>query len=337
MQRMVWAVLAAFAAALALGPWMISQLRKLKFGQNVYELAPETHKKKQGTPTMGGLLFALVALVVGFAFRIGGFAIGTDMAVALAVFSLFNLVIGFLDDFKKIRSKKNTGGLSEGQKLIGQFIFATAFSAYCFYHPEIGSAIHVPFFNVTWDLGWFYIPVMVFIIICTTNGANLLDGLDGLLGSVSSVVMAFFAILALLTATALSGGAAQDNLLNVGLLCTAACGALLGYLRFNLHPAQVIMGDTGSMFLGGMTVGAAMLLKQPLILPLVAGAYAASLLSVFLQRMYFKATHGKRIFKMSPLHHHFELSGVPETRIVSMYAIVTVVLCLIAFLGVGQG
>ncbi len=333
MQRMVWAVLIAFSAMLALGPFGIRELRKLKFGQNVYELAPESHQKKQGTPTMGGLLFALITLAVGFALRVGAFEVETDMLLALSAFMVLNLLIGFLDDYKKIHSKRNQGGLSERQKLAGQFVVAAAFSAYCYLHPEIGSSIYVPFLGIQWELGWAYPPAMVFIILCTTNGANLLDGLDGLLASVTSVIAAFFSILALLYAATLSG-AAQENLLNLGTVCAAAAGALLGFLRFNLHPAQVIMGDTGSMFLGGLAVGVSMLTRLPLILPIVAGAYAASLLSVFLQRMYFKATHGKRIFKMSPLHHHFELSGVPETRIVSMYAIVTVLLCLISFLGV---
>ncbi len=334
MQRMIYAVLLAFAAALAVGPFVIREMHKLKFGQNVYELAPEAHKKKQGTPTMGGFIFALVTLLVALALRVGLYSVETDMASALLLFALLNMGIGFIDDFKKIRSKRNQGGLSENQKLVMQFLVAAAFSAYCYFHPEIGSAIYIPFFGIEWAMPWWlYIPAMVFVIICTTNGANLLDGLDGLLSSVTAVIMPFFAVLALLAAANLTG-AAQDNLLNVGIVCAAACGALLGYLRFNLHPAQIMMGDTGSMFLGGMTVGAAMLLRQPLIVPIVAGAYAASLLSVFLQRMYFKATHGKRIFKMSPLHHHFELSGVPETRIVSMYAIATILLCLLAFIGV---
>ncbi|MCL1963963.1 MAG: phospho-N-acetylmuramoyl-pentapeptide-transferase [Firmicutes bacterium] len=335
MQRMVWAVLIAFAAALALGPWTIRLLRKLKFGQNVYELAPESHQKKQGTPTMGGLLFALITVVLGGVLHFGAFDAKTDMAFGLVLFALMNMLIGFLDDYKKIRSKKNQGGLSERQKLAMQFVVAAAFSAYCYLHPEVGSSIYVPFAGIEWELGYAYVPAMTFVIICTTNGSNLLDGLDGLLASVSSVIMAFFAILALLLATALSG-AVQDNMLNMGVLCAGAAGALLGYLRFNLHPAQVIMGDTGSMFLGGLVAGMAMLLGLPLLIPLAAGAYAASLLSVFIQRIYFKATHGKRIFKMSPLHHHFELSGVEETRIVSMYAIVTVLLCLLSFLGLSQ-
>ncbi|MDR0897306.1 MAG: phospho-N-acetylmuramoyl-pentapeptide-transferase [Oscillospiraceae bacterium] len=333
MQRMVWAVLIAFAAALAIGPWGIRQLRRLKLGQAVYELAPESHQKKQGIPSMGGLLFAAIALVLGFALHIGGFDIAGDMTLALAAFSVLNLLIGFLDDYKKIKAKRNQAGLTERQKIAAQFVISVAFSAYCYLHPQVGSIIYVPFLGIEWDLGWAYMPAMVFVIICTTNGANLLDGLDGLLASVSSVITAFFALLMLLYAAALNG-AAQENLLNMGILLAAVCGALLGYLRFNLSPAQVFMGDSGSMFLGGLVVGAAMLTRLPLILPIAAGAYAVSLLSVFLQRMYFKATHGKRIFKMSPLHHHFELSGVPEPRIVSMYAIVTVLLCLLAFLGV---
>lgn len=333
MQRMVWAVLLAFAAALALGPWAIRVLRKLKVGQYVYDLAPEAHKQKQGTPTMGGLLFAFLAAVIGMALRTGGFDVQTDMSLALIAFALLNMLIGFADDFGKLRSKKNQGGLKEWQKLVAQCIVAAAFSAYCYFHPQIGSTIYVPFVGAEWDLSWAYFPAMAFIIVCTTNGANLLDGLDGLLASVTAVITAFFTVLALLVAAEWTGND-QSNYLNIGTVCAAACGALLGYLRFNLHPAQVIMGDTGSMFLGGLVVGAAMLTRLPLIIPVAAGAYAVSLLSVFLQRMYFKATHGKRIFKMSPLHHHFELSGVPETRIVSMYAIVTVLLCLVAFLGV---
>lgn len=333
MQRMVWAVLIGFAAALAVGPWTIRELRKLKAGQNIYELAPESHKSKQGTPTMGGLAFAALALLIGFALRTGPFDIKTDMPFALAVFAVMNMALGFTDDFTKLRMKHNQG-LTEKQKLAAQFIIAALFSVYCYMHPDVGSSIYIPFFKTEWDMGWFYIPAMMFVIICTTNGCNLLDGLDGLCGGVSSVGMATFAVLALLFASAAQSATLQTNLINVGVLCAALCGSLLGYLRFNLHPAQVMMGDTGSMFLGGMCVGTAMLMRQPLLILLIGGAYAASLLSVFLQRMYFKATHGKRIFKMSPLHHHFELCGVPETRIVSMYVIASVLLCLLALLGV---
>lgn len=333
MQRMVWAVLLSFAVTLSMGPFAIRALRKLKFGQTIYELVPESHQLKQGTPTMGGILFFIVTVAVALVLRVGTLAIKTDFMLALITFAVLNMMIGFLDDYGKIRTNKNQGGLSERQKLVSQFIVAAAFSAYCYMHPDIGTSIYVPFLNIEWELGWTYIPVMIFVIICTANGANLLDGLDGLLASVTTVITAFFAIVALLLAAVFTG-AKQDNLLNTGMLCAAACGALLGYLRFNLHPAQIMMGDTGSMFLGGLVIGVAMLLRLQLLIPIVAGAYAVSLLSVFMQRMYFKATHGKRIFKMSPLHHHFELNGVPETRIVSMYAIATVLLCLFAFLGI---
>lgn len=335
MQRMVWAVLAAFAAALALGPFTIRALTVLKFGQNVYELAPAEHRGKQGTPTMGGLLFALICAVISILFRFGAFSLRTDFVLALLLFAALNLLIGFLDDLTKVRRKRNQG-LSERQKLAAQFVIASAFSAYCYLHPQVGSSLYVPFFGVEFDLGWVYLPAMVFVILCTTNGANLLDGLDGLCGSVSAVVMSTFAVMALLLAATLGAGAEQDNLLSLGVCCAALAGALLGFLRFNLHPAQVIMGDTGSMFLGGMVVGAAMLLRLPLLIPLAAGAMAVSLLSVFLQRIYFTLTHGKRIFKMSPLHHHFELCGVEEPRIVSMYAIATVLLCLLSLLGIAR-
>jgi len=327
---MIWAVLLSFAAVLALGPWAIRALQRLNLGQNIYEYAPEAHKVKQGTPTMGGLLFALVACVVAAVFKAGSFSATGDLLLVLVAFSVLNLLIGFLDDMTKMRGKRNQG-LTEWQKIVAQLLVAGAFTAYCYLN--VGSAVYVPFFGFYFELGVFYIPLMIFTIICTTNGANLLDGLDGLLASVSAVVVAFFAILALLLAETLAGMSA-DNMVSIAVLCAAVCGALLGYLRFNLHPAQIMMGDTGSMFLGGITVGVAMLTRLPLIIPIAAGAYAVSLLSVFLQRVYFKATHGKRIFKMSPLHHHFELSGVPETRIVSMYSIVTVLLCLFAFLGV---
>ena len=206
MQRMVWAVLIGFAAALAVGPWAIRELRKLKAGQNIYELAPEAHKAKQGTPTMGGLAFAALSLLIGFALRIGSFDVKTDMAFALAVFALLNLLIGFTDDFTKLRMKHNQG-LTEKQKLAAQFVVAALFSTYCYLHPCVGSTIYIPFFHTQWDMGWLYIPAMMFVIICTTNGCNLLDGLDGLCGGVSSVGMATFAVLALLYAYAAQGAA----------------------------------------------------------------------------------------------------------------------------------
>ena len=330
MLRMLIGLLAAFALSALLGPTMIKLLRKLHVGQNIYELAPESHKKKQGTPTMGGLLFALVTTAVALVLHQGGFSRTADLALPAIVFSLLNLCIGFADDFTKKRGGKNQG-LTELQKLALQIVLAAAFSVYCFLNPQVGSSIYVPFLRREWDLGWVYVPVMMFVIICTANGSNLLDGLDGLCGGVSAVVMGAFALMTLICSCLFPNVAGFESL---GTLCACACGALLGYLCYNFHPAKVMMGDTGSMYLGGLVVSTAMLMRLPLLIPLAAGAMAASLLSVFMQRYYFKLTHGKRIFKMSPLHHHFEKCGVEETRIVSMYVLVTVLLCALALAGI---
>lgn len=331
MRTAILALWVAFIVSLLTGGWLIGRLRKLHVGQNVYELAPEEHRKKQGTPTMGGILFAVISVVLAFVFRKGGFDLRSDLTFAVIVFALLNMAIGFADDFTKLR-RRNNKGLSEKQKLIGQFVITALFAYYCYRHPQVGSTIEFPFLGSTWELGWWYIPVMIFVLICTANGSNLLDGLDGLCGGVSCVVTGAYAVTALLLATALSGEEAT-SLRNIATLCAALCGSLLGYLRFNLHPARVMMGDTGSMFLGGIVGGAAAVMRMPWLIPVAAAGMAVSLLSVFLQRYYFKLTHGKRIFKMSPLHHHFELCGIPETKIVSMYVIVTVLLSLAAVAG----
>ncbi len=332
MQRMIWAVLAAFLLSLAVGPVLLPVLKKLKFGQNVYELAPEAHKKKQGIPTMGGLMIALVTLAVALVLHVGAFDVKTDMMAAVLLLALGNMCIGFADDMTKIRRGKN-GGLTPSQKMICQTLLAVAFSVYCYYHPLVGAKIVVPFFGTEWDLGWAYIPAAVFVIVGTTNSANLLDGLDGLLGSVALVDMATLGLLSLFAAAAVSGLDAT-NLTNLAVLCCALAGACMGFLRFNISPARLFMGDTGSMFIGGAVVGSALLLRLPLLLVLIAFCMLISSLSDIIQIGYFKLTHGKRVFKMAPIHHHFELCGVPETKIVAMYTIVTVVLCLVSILSV---
>lgn len=332
MQRMIWAVLAAFLLSLAVGPVMLPALKRLKFGQNIYELAPKSHQKKQGVPTMGGLMIALVTLVVALALHTGGFDVKTDMMLAVLLLALGNLCIGFADDMTKIRRGKN-GGLTPSQKMICQALLAAAFSAYCYFHPLVGDHIIVPFLGVEWDLGVFYIPAAMFVIVGTTNSANLLDGLDGLLGSVALVDMATLGLLALFAAAAVSGMDAI-NLGNLAVLCCALAGACMGFLRFNIYPARLFMGDTGSMFIGGAVVGAALLLRLPLLLVLIAFCMLISSLSDIIQITYFKLTHGKRVFKMAPIHHHFELCGIPEPKIVTMYTLVTVALCLLAILSV---
>lgn len=322
MQRMMVTLILAFVLAAVLGKFMLPVLHRLKFGQNIYELAPEAHKKKQGTPTMGGLVFAAAAIAASLLMNDYSVPLWQNMLLAMLLMALGNLCIGFADDMTKIRRGKN-GGLTPKQKMFFQTLLALAFSCYCYFHPQVGSAIQVPFLRVEWDLGILYIPIMMFIIVGTTNSANLLDGLDGLLSSVSAVDFAALAVLC---------GAASLGSLGIG--CAAMCGALMGFLSRNCYPAQMFMGDTGSMFIGGAVVAAAMLLRQPLILVLIAFWMLMSSLSDIIQIAYFKKTHGKRIFKMAPIHHHFELSGIHEAKIVTMYTVTTVILCVITLLGI---
>ena len=323
MQRMMIAVILAYAVGVVLGRLLLPVLTRLKVGQNIYELAPEAHKKKQGTPIMGGLIFAGAAIVTTLVLHDYAVPLRENMALAMLLMALGNMCIGFADDMTKLRGGKNAG-LTPKQKMIFQTILALAFSLYCYFHPQVGSVIEIPFLHRELDLGILYIPVMMFIIVGTTNSANLLDGLDGLCASVS---MLDFATMAVLAGAAGLGG-------DLGVCCAAMVGGLMGYWFFNVHPAKVFMGDTGSMFIGGAVVAAAMLLRQPLILVLIAFWMLMSSLSVMIQVTYFKKTGGKRIFKMSPIHHHFELCGMSEFRIVAMYMTTTAILCLITLLGV---
>ena len=322
MQRMMLTLLLAFAVGCLLGKLLLPVLHKLKFGQNIYELAPEAHKKKQGTPTMGGLVIEGAAIVAALVANDYTQPFSQNMLLAMLLMAFGNLCIGFADDMTKIRRGKN-GGLTAKQKMFFQTILALAFSAYCYFHPQVGPVIKVPFLRVEWNLGILYIPIMMFIIVGTTNSANLLDGLDGLLTSVS---MVDFATLAVIAGAAGLGG--------VGVGCAAMCGGCMAFLMRNAYPAQMFMGDTGSMFIGGAVVAAAMLLRQPLILVLIAFWMLMSSVSDIIQITYFKATHGKRVFKMAPIHHHFELCGMHEVKIVAMYMVTTAALCVLTLLGV---
>ena len=332
MQRMLWAALTAFAVSLIIGPTVIKLLTKLKIGQQVYSKAPETHKAKQGMPTMGGLMFAIISVALAFTFRTGSFQWKSDIPAAIALFAILNLAMGFADDFLKIRRKANQGGLSEKQKTIGQIIVAAAFSWYCWRHPDIGSSIRLPFITTEFNLSWAYIPVMTFVIYCTLNAANLLDGLDGLLASVSICMFATFGIFALMFAGQMGASQTQAQTINIATMCAALTGAMMGYLRYNAYPAQMMMGDTGSMYIGAVFVAVGMAIRVPLWIPFAGVMMVVSLVSTFAQRMYFKATHGKRIFKNSPYHHHLEMMGMAESRIVSMYVLITVLFCMLCFL-----
>lgn len=322
--QMMASVVLAFALGALLGKLLLPVLYKLKFGQNIYELAPEAHKKKQGTPIMGGLTFAGAAIVVSLLMNDYSVPLTQNMTLAAILMALGNMCIGFADDMTKIRGGKNAG-LTPKQKMFFQALLALAFSLYCYFHPLVGSSIRIPFFAAALDLGILYVPLMMFVIVGTTNSANLLDGLDGLCTGVSMVDFATLAVIA--GAYGLGG--------DLGIFCAAMVGGLMGFWLYNVHPAKMFMGDTGSMFIGGAVVAAAMLLRQPLILVLIAFWMLMSSLSVMIQVTYFKKTGGKRIFKMSPIHHHFELCGMSEFRIVAMYMTTTVALCLITLMGIG--
>ena len=336
MQRMLFAMLLSAALVLLAGPKVIPALRRLKLGQTIYELGPQSHKQKQGTPVMGGLMIAGGVLVATLIFHPAQWFGGWDFMLALLAISLCSMAVGFADDYIKT-VKKRSLGLTPWQKIAGQVITAVAFSAYCYFHPQVGSKVIVPFVNVEWDLGLFYIPLLSLTIIFIVNSANLNDGLDGLLSGVASVGGMAWALMAIFFTLAVAEAKPEyaANLQSISVFGVALMGACIGFLRFNHHPATIFMGDTGSMFIGGATVGMAMLLRQPFLLLLIAFTMVASSVSVIIQRYYYKATRKifgepRRLFKMTPIHHHFELSGMSENQIYVMYVIVTLVLSLIA-------
>ena len=319
MQRLIFTALSAMALALISGPFIIKELKKLKLGKVMYELGPD-HAAKAGTPQMGGIIFALPALIAALAFSYKDRDWGL---LAICLISALGFgAIGFIDDFLKVRHHSSEG-LTPKQKLIPQILLSIVLSVWAYLHPDIGSSLTVPFVNVEWHLGLFFIPVMVFILVGTVNSANLLDGLDGLLGGCS-----LFDFIAMTLICLCVGG--FDN---VAVFGSAIAGGLLGYLMYNSHPAQVFMGDVGSFFIGGALAGMALVTRLSLLLPIIALAMLMSSVSDLIQFAYFRATHGKRFFRMAPLHHHFEKGGMPETKIVAMYYIVTVALCLLALAG----
>lgn len=315
MYRIVYSVLIAFFISLILGPLLIPLLHRLKFGQNIREEGPKSHQKKAGTPTMGGLIF-IVSSFITMAILIRK---PSDKAmIALYAFIAFG-IIGALDDGLKIVHKKNLG-LRAVEKMILLIIVSGILGYYAATNSSIGTKILIPFTQISFDLGVWYIPFVVLYFAATANAVNLTDGLDGLATSITLLVMTFFALISYALGH-----------YTVSIFCGVIAGSLLGFLRYNAFPAQVFMGDTGSLALGGAVATVAMILKLPLLVIIVGGVYAIETLSVILQVASFKLT-GKRIFKMSPIHHHFELSGWHETRIVSIFSIITVILCLVAFL-----
>jgi phospho-N-acetylmuramoyl-pentapeptide-transferase len=331
---MICALLLSAGIALVTGPKLIAYLKKLHFGQTIYELGP-AHQKKQGTPVMGGLMMAAGIVVSSLAFHPCKWEGAWDFILPLLAVSLLSMAVGFADDWIKA-VKKRHDGLSPWQKIAGQVLVAAAFSVYCYFNPAVGSRIRIPFFRVEWDLGIFYIPLMTLLTIFIVNSSNLQDGLDGLLGTVTAVFSSAWAMISLLilAVPSLSAVFGADGARVTGVFAMSMVGACLGFLRYNRYPAKTFMGDTGSMLLGGGTVAMAMLLRLPLLLLLTFFTPVMSSVSVILQRYYFKLTHGKRIFLMSPVHHHFEKKGYSETQIVSMYAGITLLLSLAAVAGI---
>lgn len=330
MQRVIWATVLAFAIAMVLGPVVIPWLKKMKFGQTIYELGLESHKVKQGTPTMGGVIFAVPMIIVPILFSTADQR-WSFLPMALVSTLGFGLV-GFVDDYIKV-SKKRSLGLTPMQKIVPQVVISLVLAIWAYCTPQIGSALIVPFTDKTWDLGIFYIPVMMFVLVGTVNSANLLDGVDGLLSGCSLIDFATMALVCVALGAANPENA--GNMTNMMVFCGAAAGGILGFLRFNTYPANVFMGDVGSFTIGGALVAVAMVTRTALLLPMIALAMLVSSLSDIIQVGYFKYTKkktgaGKRVFRMAPLHHHFEKGGMPETRIVSMYMSVTALLCLIA-------
>ncbi|KNF09924.1 phospho-N-acetylmuramoyl-pentapeptide- transferase MraY [Gottschalkia purinilytica] len=304
-------IVVSFIITLILGPLLIPALKRLKVGQSIRKEGPKTHYKKSGTPTMGGIIIVIALLIT--VLTTGLF--NQDMKVLILSTIGFGL-IGFIDDFIKVVLKRSLG-LKAYQKLIGQIALAVILAVYQSNNSILGTKIIVPFINGTIDLGMLYVPFIAFVVVATVNSANLTDGLDGLASGVTLIILSFFSLIAL-----------NMGMNSVAIFSAALGGACLGFLKHNSYPAKVFMGDTGSMALGGAVAGIAVLLNLPLIIPIVCGIYFAEALSVIIQVTSFKLT-GKRVFLMSPLHHHFEQKGWKETKVVTVFWIVTVVLCLI--------
>lgn len=306
----------SFALTVLLCPIFIPILHRMKFGQFIREEGPESHLKKAGTPTMGGIVMLAAFTVSSLAYMLNESQIFPVILLTVG----FGF-IGFLDDFIKL-AKKRSLGLRAWQKL-GLQIVLTGYFAYVIMndYPELTQII-IPFTGgqVVWNLGVLFVPFVFIAVLGTVNGANFTDGLDGLATSVTVVIAMFFAIFSLRIESP------------VYLTAMIMIGTLLGFLIFNTYPAKVFMGDTGSLALGGFVAAEAFMLKAPLFIIIVAFIYLAEILSVMLQVSYFKITHGKRIFKMSPIHHHFELSGFEETRVVAMFTVVTILCCFIGFI-----
>lgn len=310
-------VLISFLVSVFLGPVIIPFLKRLKAGQTVRDEGPKSHLKKNGTPTMGGILI-LSAMIVTSLFYMEDYPEIKPILLMTLGFGL----IGFLDDYIKVILKRSMG-LTPIQKMAGQLVVTGLFAYYLLKCTDISLAAKIPFMpGKELDLGWLNIPLLFFIVIGTVNGANFTDGLDGLAASVTVLAASFLSAAAIGTGTRIEP------------VTCAVAGALLGFLLFNVYPASVFMGDTGSLALGGFVAAAAYMMQLQLFIPIIGFIYLIEVVSVILQVLFFKLTGGRRLFRMAPLHHHFELGDWSETRIVAFFSVVTAILCLVALIAI---
>ena len=313
--QVVIPVLISFGISALLGPVVIPFLKKLKMGQTERVEGVQSHLKKAGTPTMGGVLF-LVSTVITALFYVKDY----PKIIPVLFLTLGFGLIGFLDDYLKVVLRRSDGLLA-WQKLILQVVVTGIFTFYILNYTDISLTMRIPFWSGHYlDLGWLAVPLLFFAVIGTVNGVNFTDGVDGLASSVTLIVAVFFTVVSI----GLKSG--------IEPFTCAVVGGLMGFLLYNVYPAKVFMGDTGSLALGGFVAGCAYMMQMPLFILIVGLIYLVEVLSVMIQVTYFKATHGKRIFRMTPIHHHFELGGWSETRVVAVFSIITAIMCLIGLL-----
>lgn len=314
-------LLISFAVSVMAGVITIPQLKRLKVGQIERDDGPQSHLKKQGTPTMGGIIIiaTMIIVITGMYIYLNSVnqAETANKLLPMLILTIGFGIVGFIDDFKKL-VLKNTKGLKPSYKMFGLLLISVAFVVYLVYGLQIGTDTYIPIVKTSVTLPiYFYIPFAILVILGTTNAINLTDGIDGLSSSVSSLIITTLTIIGI-----------QKLIPEIGFFGSAVIGATLGFLMFNLHPAKVFMGDTGSLLLGGVISGMALYLKMPLLLIIIALIPVLETISVMMQVAYFKKT-GKRIFKMAPLHHHFELSGWSENKVVIIFCLITLALCVL--------
>ncbi|NCA68104.1 MAG: phospho-N-acetylmuramoyl-pentapeptide-transferase [Clostridia bacterium] len=332
--KMLVAILITFALAALLMPLVFREAKKIKMGQPILKYVNQ-HKQKAGTPTMGGIIFVLPAFAVAMIFGGNGVTIGKVAAATMLAYS----ILGFLDDFIKVKFSHNDG-LKPYQKIIGQLGIAVVVTIFCYRNPYIGSSINIPFIATQANLGWFYIPFCIFVFLAISNGVNLTDGLDGLAASCNLIYFITFAAVIFISysdAVYMGQTVYAGELKSMMMFCGALVGGLLVFLLANSNPARIFMGDTGSMGLGGASACVALFTQNPMLILFVGIMYIISCITVIIQVVYFKASKGKRVFLMAPFHHHLELKGLKETKIVAIYNVVTILAGIVAIISVVAG